>query len=182
MCFQKKFLEFRGSAAVPAHRFASSLLRFFAWSEGPQSLMLCFVTLIAIQNTLIRFIGNSARSTRFIGTIWLPGAGSVPESSEFPVFFPDTRETRPRDRFAADCLLRQLVKPSRSHRNSVSGNPIFRARSALLARQPKSQTDDRHRELARWAIFSPDASFPLRFIRASASVRDSQTSLIRRVA
>ncbi len=83
-------------------------LRFFAWSEGPQSLMLCFVTLIAIQNTLIRFIGNSARSTRFIGTIWLPGAGSVPESSEFPVFFPDTRETRPRDRFAADCLLRQL--------------------------------------------------------------------------
>ena len=159
MCFQKKFLEFRGSAAVPAHRFASSLLRFFAWSEGPQSLMLCFVTLIAIQNTLIRFIGNSARSTRFIGTIWLPGAGSVPESSEFPVFFPDTRETRPRDRFAADCLLRQLGLLFRSLTVCPSGMRVFRANWALLAGKANHQND-------RWIVEPPQQATILQSLRA----------------
>jgi hypothetical protein len=42
-------------------------------------------------------------------TTRLRGGRETANSSEFPVFFPDTREKASGDWFAADCFLRQLV-------------------------------------------------------------------------
>ena len=50
-----------------------------------------------------------ARSAQAAGKIWPRAGRERLDSNKFPVIFPVSRETTPRDWFAADCFLRQSV-------------------------------------------------------------------------
>ena len=53
--------------------------------------------------------GIRARSAQAAGKIWPRAGRERLDSNKFPVIFPVSRETTPRDWFAADCFLRQSV-------------------------------------------------------------------------